>query len=110
MQGDHDGTLPGLKSADDATGVRHRMLLAFEYAESEPDPAEQDGLLTFVVVGGGARGAEIAGEMAELANRTLAHGLYSIADEKVRVMVVDAGPHLLPACPPRSRIACGSCW
>ena len=92
---DHD-TLPGLMSADDATAIRHRMLLAFEYAESEPDPAERARLLTFIVVGGGAPGVEIAGDIAELANRTLAQGLYSIAPEEVQVTVIEAKPTLLP--------------
>jgi NADH dehydrogenase len=104
MHADHQDTLLGLRFAADATGIRHRMLLAFEYAESEPDPVEQRRLLTFVVVGGGASGTEIAGEMAELANRTLAQDLYSITAEQVRIMVIEARPHLLPGLP--SPISC----
>ena len=96
MQGDYENTVPGLKSAADGTGIRHRMLLAFEYAESEPDPAEQARLLTFVVVGGGASGIEIAGEIAEFANRTLAQELYSIPAEAVRIVMLEAKPRLLP--------------
>jgi len=96
MLGDHEDTLPGLKSADDGTGIRHRMLLAFEYAESEPDPVEQARLLTVVVVGGGASGIEIAGELAEFANRTLAQDLYSIPADAVRIVLLEAKPRLLP--------------
>ncbi len=63
---------PGLKTIDDATYLRRRILLAFERAEAEPDPAERQRLLTFVVVGAGPTGVEMAGAIAELANRALA--------------------------------------
>jgi len=91
--------LPGLKSAEDASGLRHRLLLAFEYAEAEPDPAERERLLTFVIVGGGASGVEIAGDIAELANRTLAQGLYTVPADEVRVMLIEAAPRILPTLP-----------
>lgn len=100
MQGDYEDMLPGLKPAEDGTGIRHRMLLAFEYAETEPDPVEQARLLTFVVVGGGARGVAIAGEIANFANRTLAQELYSIPAEAVRIMVVEAKQRLLAGAAP----------
>jgi len=63
---------PGLKTIDDATYLRRRILLAFEHAETEPDPAERQRLLNFVVVGGGPTGVEMAGAIAELAKRALA--------------------------------------
>jgi len=88
--------VPGLKSVEDSAGIHHRTLLAFEYAESEPDPAERARLLTFVVVGGGPKGVEMAGDIAELASRTLSQGLYSIAPEEVQVVLVEPGSRLLP--------------
>jgi len=66
--------LPGLKTIDEATYIRRRILLAFELAESEPDADERRRLLNFVVVGGGPTGVEMAGSIAELANRALASG------------------------------------
>src|SRR5262245_22931886 len=69
---------PGLKTIDDATYLRRRILLAFERAESEPDPHERRRLLNFVVVGGGPTGVEMAGAIAELAKRALASDFRSI--------------------------------
>jgi NADH:ubiquinone reductase (H+-translocating) len=86
---------PGLKTIDDATYLRRRILLAFERAETEPDPAERQRLLTFVIVGGGPTGVEMAGAIAELANRALASDFHNIDPRSTRVVLVEAGPRLL---------------
>jgi len=86
---------PGLKTIDDATYIRRRILLAFEKAETEPDEAERARLMTFVVVGGGATGVEMAGAIAELANRALAKDFRSIDPRSARIILVEAGPRLL---------------
>src|SRR5262245_7925155 len=72
FESDRAQLLPGLKSIDDATYLRRRILLAFELAETEPDSVERRRLLNFVVVGGGPTGVELAGSIAELAKRALA--------------------------------------
>jgi NADH dehydrogenase len=86
---------PGLKTIDDATYLRRRILLAFERAEAEPDAAERQRLLTFVVIGGGPTGVEMAGAVAELANRALASDFHNIDPRSARVILVEAGPRLL---------------
>ena len=86
---------PGLKTIDDATYLRRRILLAFERAEAEPDPIERQRLLTFVVVGGGPTGVEMAGAIAELANRALASDFHNIDPRSTRVILVEAGQRLL---------------
>jgi len=86
---------PGLKTIDDATYIRRRILLAFEKAETEADPAERAGLLNFVIVGGGPTGVEMAGAIAELANRALAKDFRSIDPRSARVILVEAAPRLL---------------
>src|SRR5262245_19442452 len=91
---------PGLKTIDDATYLRRRILLAFEKAETEPDPAERRRLLNFVIVGGGATGVEMAGAIAELAKRALAADFRLIDPRSARVILVEAGPRLLPAFDP----------
>src|SRR5690348_9226669 len=88
---------PGLKTIDDATYIRRRILLAFEKAETEPDAAERARLMTFVIVGGGATGVEMAGAIAELAKRALAADFRVIDPRSARVILVEAGPRLLPA-------------
>ena len=88
---------PGLKTIDDATYLRRRILLAFEKAEMEPDSVERRRLLNFVVVGGGATGVEMAGAIAELAKRALAMDFRSIDPRCARVILVEAGQRLLPA-------------
>ncbi len=88
---------PGLKTIDDATYLRRRILLAFEKAETEPDPAERRRLLNFVIVGGGATGVEMAGAIAELAKRALAADFRVIDPRSARVILIEAGPRLLPA-------------
>jgi NADH dehydrogenase len=86
---------PGLKTIDDATYLRRRILLAFERAETETDPQERRRLLNFVVVGGGPTGVEMAGAIAELAKRALAMDFRSIDPRSTRIILVEAGPRLL---------------
>src|SRR5437868_6606789 len=86
---------PGLKTIDDATYIRRRILLAFEKAETEPDPAERARLLNFVVVGGGPTGVEMAGAIAEAANRALAADFRSIDPRCARIILVEAAPRVL---------------
>src|SRR6266508_4251585 len=86
---------PGLKTIDDATYLRRRILLAFERAENEPAPDERRRLLNFVVVGGGPTGVEMAGAIAELAKRALAADFRSIDPRCARIILIEAGPRLL---------------
>ncbi len=95
-----EAVAPGLKKIDDATLIRQRVLLAFERAELEPDALERRGLLTFVVVGGGPTGVEMAGAIAELARHALAADFRRIDTRAARVLLIEAGPRLLPAFPP----------
>lgn len=87
----------GLKTLDDALAVRRQVLLAFEAAEREVDPAARRRLLTFVVIGGGPTGVEIAGSLAELGRFVLAKDFRTIRNEKPRVVLIEAGDRLLPA-------------
>jgi len=91
---------PGLKHIADATEIRRRFLLAFEHAEVTEDAAARARLLTFVVVGGGATGVEMAGAIAEVARRTLQHDFRRIDPRTSRIILIEAGPRLLPAFPP----------
>ncbi|ETR77138.1 NADH dehydrogenase [Afipia sp. P52-10] len=86
---------PGLKTIEDATAIRRKILSAFERAEREPDPAERAKLLTFVIVGGGPTGVELAGTIAELARDTLRNDFRNIDTRSARVVLVEAGPRLL---------------
>src|SRR5580704_18045169 len=88
---------PGLKTLEDATSIRRRILLAFEHAEREPDEARRGAWLTFVIVGGGATGVELAGAIAELAHVTLPGQFRHIDTRKTRVVLIEAGPRILPA-------------
>jgi NADH:quinone reductase (non-electrogenic) len=87
---------PGMKSIDDALELRGRIFGAFELAELATDPAERDRLLTFVVVGAGPTGVEMAGQIAELAHRTLRRDFRSIDPTQARVVLLDAAPQVLP--------------
>jgi NADH dehydrogenase len=89
-----EAVAPGLKTLDDATTVRRRILLAFERAEGEPDPRARDALLTFVVVGGGPTGVELAGAIIELA-RSAAPDFRKIDTTASRVVLVEAGARVL---------------
>ncbi len=86
---------PGLKSLDDATAIRRRLLLAFERAEMASNPAVAARLLTVVIVGGGPTGVELAGAVAEVARRALARDFREIDPRKTRVLLIEAGPRLL---------------
>jgi NADH dehydrogenase len=88
---------PGLKTLEDATSIRRRILLSFERAERETDPARRSALLTFVIVGGGPTGVELAGAIAELAHVTLPDEFRHIDTRKTRVLLIEAGPRLLPS-------------
>jgi NADH:ubiquinone reductase (H+-translocating) len=90
---------PGLKTIADATEIRRRFLLAFERAEVVANDADRQRLLTFVIVGGGATGVEMAGAIAEVAQRTLRHDFREIDPRRSRIVLVEAGPRLLPAFP-----------
>jgi NADH dehydrogenase len=96
---------PGLKTLDDALDIRRRVLLAFEAAERETDVSGQRRLLTFVIVGGGPTGVELAGALAEIARRTLREDFRHIKPESARIVLVEAGPHVLAAFPDQLRTA-----
>lgn len=88
---------PGLKTLEDATTIRRRVLLAFEQAERESDLTKRAALLTFVVVGGGPTGVELAGAIAELAHCNLPGEFRHIDTRKSRVVLIEAGPRILPS-------------
>jgi NADH dehydrogenase len=90
---------PGLKDVDDALKVRERVLQAFEEAEREKDPIRRHALLTFVVVGGGPTGVEMAGAIAELRRYALARDFRHIDPREATVMLLEAGPKILPSYP-----------
>jgi NADH:ubiquinone reductase (H+-translocating) len=86
---------PGLKTLEDATTLRRRILVAFERAERESDPERRAALLTFVIVGAGPTGVELAGTIAELAQHTLPPDFRNIDTHKARVVLIEAGPRVL---------------
>lgn len=88
---------PGLKTLEDATTIRRRILTAFERAEAEADPQRRAALLTFVVIGAGPTGVELAGTIAELAHATLPKEFRRIDTRVTRVVLVEAGPRILPS-------------
>jgi NADH:quinone reductase (non-electrogenic) len=90
---------PGLKRIEDATRIRRRILLAFERAELAADDAERQRLLTFVIVGGGATGVEMAGAIAEIARQTLAKDFRRIDPRSSRIILLEAGARILPTLP-----------
>src|SRR5437764_1480785 len=91
----------GLKRVEDATVMRRRILIAFERAEDSDDPEERRRLLTFVIIGGGPTGVELAGALAELAKAALARDFRRIDPTTARIVLIEAGPRLLPSFPPR---------
>jgi NADH dehydrogenase len=90
---------PGLKSLDDALRIRRQVLLAFERAENEADPAVPGRLMTLVVVGGGPTGVELAGAFAELSRHVLRRDFRRIDPGQARAVLIEAGPRLLPQWP-----------
>jgi NADH dehydrogenase len=90
----------GLKSIEDATEMRSRILLAFEAAEREPIPERREPWLTFVVVGGGPTGVELAGALGEIANDTLAHDFRVIRPSSAKILLLEAADRVLPPYPP----------
>jgi NADH dehydrogenase len=90
---------PGLKTLEDALDIRRRVLVSFEQAERERDRAAQRRLLTFVVVGGGPTGVELAGALAEISRHALANDFRAIDPESARIILVEGGPDVLPAYP-----------
>jgi len=91
----------GLKTIEDATTMRRRILMAFERAGDSDDEAERCRLLTFVIIGGGPTGVELAGALAELAKAALARDFRHIDPTTARIILVEAGPRLLPSFPPK---------
>jgi NADH dehydrogenase len=87
---------PGLKTLEDATAIRRRILLSLEHAERETDPERRAALLTFVIVGGGPTGVELAGAIVELAHENLPEEYRHIDTRKARVVLIEAGPRILP--------------
>ncbi|MGE0862640.1 MAG: NAD(P)/FAD-dependent oxidoreductase [Vicinamibacterales bacterium] len=90
---------PGLKTLDDALAIRRRLLLAFEEAEREHNAVLQRRLLTFVIVGGGPTGVEMAGALAEIARQALRSEFDAIDPASARIVLIEAGPSILPAFP-----------
>lgn len=90
---------PGLKSIEEATEIRHKILYAFEAAEKEHDPEKRREWLTFVLVGGGPTGVEMSGAIAEIAHDTLRRDFRSIRPQEAMILLVEGGPRLLPAYP-----------
>jgi NADH:ubiquinone reductase (H+-translocating) len=90
---------PGLKTIVDATSIRRKILLAFESAEIETNPEKVKALLTFVLVGAGPTGVEMAGAIAELAHKALASDFRHIDTRMTRIVLIEAGPRILPAFP-----------
>jgi len=91
---------PGLKTIEDALEIRRRILVAFELAEREPDPARRDALLSFVVVGGGPTGVELAGALTEIARHTLASEFRAIDPRRARIVLLEGAPRVLPSYAP----------
>jgi len=93
------GAAPGLKRIEDATRIRRHILIAFERAELATDAAKRRRLLTFAIVGGGATGVEMAGAISEVARRSLEKDFRRIDPTTTRIVLIEAGPRILPALP-----------
>lgn len=91
---------PSLKTIEEATAIRHKLLYAFERAERSASEAEARAWLTFVIVGAGATGLELAGALAEIARETLRHDFRRIRPEEARIILLEGGPRVLAAYPP----------
>src|SRR5690348_10437044 len=95
-----ESVAPGLKKIDDATAIRRRILSAFEQAEQTDDPEARRRFLTFVVIGAGPTGVEMAGAIAELAHVALRDDFRTINPRDARIVLIEAGPRVLAAFPP----------
>ena len=102
---DWEPNAPGLKTLEDAIAIRRRILIAFERAEREEDTQRQRQLLTFVIVGGGPTGVELAGTLAEIARQTLRDEFRTIDTTRARILLVEAGPTILQTFPENLRNA-----
>jgi NADH dehydrogenase len=102
---DWEPNAPGLKTLEDAIAIRRRILIAFERAEREEDARRQRELLTFVIVGGGPTGVELAGTLAEIARQTLRDEFHSIDTARARIVLIEAGPTILQTFPEKLRNA-----
>jgi NADH:ubiquinone reductase (H+-translocating) len=91
---------PSLKTVEEATAIRHKILYAFEAAERTTDAAERRAWLTFIVVGAGATGVELAGALAEIARHTLRYDFRSIRPEEAQILILDGSPRVLSTYPP----------
>lgn len=98
-------TAPGLKTLEDALDIRRRMLLAFERAEREQDPERRRRLLTFIMIGGGPTGVELAGALAEMSRQSLTQDFRNINPRSARIVLVEGGPSILSAFPEKLRNA-----
>jgi NADH dehydrogenase len=90
---------PSLKTVEEATAIRHKILYAFERAERAPTPEEARAWLTFIIVGAGATGMELAGALGEIANETLKHDFRHINPQEARIILMEGGPRVLAAFP-----------
>jgi NADH dehydrogenase len=97
--GEWEALAPGLKTLADALDIRSRILVAFERAERETDPARRRALLTFVVVGGGPTGVELAGAIGEIACKVMARDFRTFDSREAQTLLVEAGPRILPSFP-----------
>jgi NADH dehydrogenase len=98
---DWEPAAPGLKTIEDATEIRRRLLYAFEAAERESDPARRHAWLTFVIVGGGPTGVELAGALGEIAKDTLRHDFRHINPAEARILLFEGGERILSTFPPQ---------
>jgi len=99
---DWEPRAPGLKNLEDALEIRRRILLAFEEADRETAPERRQRLLTFAIVGGGPTGVELAGAIAEIADHVLVDDFRHIDPREARVVLIEAGPRILPSYSPKS--------
>src|SRR5271170_394013 len=90
---------PGLKTVEDATDMRRRILLAFEAAEREQIPEKLEAFMTFVIVGGGPTGVELAGALGEIAHDTLRQDFRNIDPSRARIILIEGADHVLPSYP-----------
>ncbi len=97
---DWEAAAPGLKTIDDALEIRRRVLIAFEAAERETDPDKQKAWLTFVIVGGGPTGVELAGALSEIARQTMIRDFRHINPSSARVILIEGRDRILPTYPP----------